>query len=120
MTVRVQTDALLRLRHQHRDFHKSIYLVPLRRSASRLILLSGTLYGELFGRKVLPNAHTFSSLLKACVGLQSLSMALQLHAVIIKLLDEEGRDCFVWNALIDAHAKLGALSNPEVVFHGMK
>jgi hypothetical protein len=68
---------------------------------------------------VLPNAHTFSSLLKACVGLQSLRMALQLHAVIIKLY-EEGRDCFVWNALIDAHAKLGALSNPEVVFHGMK
>jgi hypothetical protein len=62
-----------------------------------------------------PNAHTFSSLLKGCVGLQSLSMrcSFMRTAVVIKLLDEGSRDCFVWNALIDAHAKLGALSNAE-------
>lgn len=78
------------------------------------------LYSEFFRREVLPNAHTFSSLLKACVGFQSLSMALQLHALIFKLLNEGGRDCFVWNALIDVHAKLGALSDAEKVFHEMR
>ncbi|TVU34309.1 hypothetical protein EJB05_16140, partial [Eragrostis curvula] len=78
------------------------------------------LYGEFFERKMLPNKHTFSSLLKASVGLQSLCMAFQLHAVIFKLLDEGGRDCFVWNALIDAHAKLGVLSDAEKVFYRMQ
>ncbi|XP_062203713.1 pentatricopeptide repeat-containing protein At4g16835, mitochondrial-like [Phragmites australis] len=86
----------------------------------RALELFVALYGELFARKMLPNAHTFSSLLKACVGIQSLTMALQLHAVIFKLLDEENRDCFVWNALIDAHAKLGSLSDAEKVFYEMQ
>ncbi|KAK3161176.1 hypothetical protein QOZ80_1BG0073330 [Eleusine coracana subsp. coracana] len=86
----------------------------------RAIKLFMVLYGEFFEREVLPNAHMFSSLLKACVGLHSLSMALQLHALIVKLLNEGGRDCFVWNALIDAHAKLGALSDAGKVFHEMQ
>ncbi|OEL27366.1 Pentatricopeptide repeat-containing protein [Dichanthelium oligosanthes] len=78
------------------------------------------LYGEFFARGMLPNAHTLSSLLKACVGIRSLAMALQLHAVIIKLVGEGARYCFVWNALIDAHAKLGVLSDAEKVFYGMQ
>ncbi|PUZ56027.1 hypothetical protein GQ55_5G262000 [Panicum hallii var. hallii] len=78
------------------------------------------LYGEFFARGMLPNAHTFSSLLKACVGVRSLAMALQLHAVIVKLVGEGSRHCFVWNALIDAHAKLGAMSDAEKVFYGMQ
>ncbi|CAL4962907.1 unnamed protein product [Urochloa decumbens] len=78
------------------------------------------LYGEFFARGMLPNAHTFSTLLKACVGIRSLAMALQLHAIIVKLMDEGSRHCFVWNALIDAHAKLGALSDAEKVFSGMQ
>lgn len=78
------------------------------------------LYAEFFARGVLPNSHTFSSLLKACVGVQSPAMLLQLHGVIFKLLDEGSRSCFVWNALVDAHAKLGALSDAEKVFHGMR
>ncbi|XP_062214012.1 pentatricopeptide repeat-containing protein At4g02750-like [Phragmites australis] len=86
----------------------------------RALELFVALYGELFARKMLPNAHTLSSLLKACIGLQSLTMAVQLHAVIIKLLDEGSRVCFVWNALIDTHAKLGSLADAEKVFHGMQ
>lgn len=78
------------------------------------------LYAEFFARGVLPNAHTFSSLLKACVGVRSLAMLLQLHGVIFKLVDEGSRHCFVWNALIDVHAKLGALSDAEKVFYGMR
>ncbi|CAO2190868.1 unnamed protein product [Urochloa humidicola] len=77
-------------------------------------------YGEFFVRGVLPNAHTFSTLLKACVGIRSLSMVLQLHAIIVKLMDEGSIQCFMWNALIDAHAKLGALSDAEKVFYGMQ
>ncbi|CAO2208542.1 unnamed protein product [Urochloa humidicola] len=78
------------------------------------------LYGEFFARRMLPNAHTFSSLLKACVGIRSLAMVLQFHAAIIKLVGEGSRHSFVWNALIDAHAKLGTLSDAEKVFYGMQ
>ncbi|KAF8670933.1 hypothetical protein HU200_050202 [Digitaria exilis] len=78
------------------------------------------LYGEFFARGMLPNAHTFSSLLKACAGIRSLAVALQLHAVIVKLVGEGNRRCFVWNALIDVHAKLGTLSDAEKVFYGMR
>jgi pentatricopeptide repeat protein len=87
----------------------------------RALELFVALYGELFAHKVLPNAHSFSSLLKACVALRLLSVASQLHSLIVKLLDEGSEDCiFVWNALIDVHAKLGALSDAEKVFHGMR
>ncbi|RCV25994.1 hypothetical protein SEVIR_5G216100v4 [Setaria viridis] len=86
----------------------------------RAVELFVALYSEFFARGMLPNAHTFSSLLKACVGIRSLAMALQLHAVIVKLLDEGSRHCFVWNALIDVHAKLGALSDAEKVFYRMR
>ncbi|KAB8082060.1 hypothetical protein EE612_003797 [Oryza sativa] len=53
------------------------------------VQLFAALYGELYERGVLPNAHTLSSLLKACVALQSLAMATQLHALALKLLEEE-------------------------------
>jgi pentatricopeptide repeat protein len=85
----------------------------------RAVELFVALYGEFFARSILPNAHTFSSLLKACVGIRSLAMALQLHAVIVKLVDEGSRHCFVWNALIDVHTKLGALTDAEKVFYTM-
>lgn len=88
---------------------------------SRAVELFAVLYGELFVHKVLPNAHSFSSLLKACVVLQTPSMALQLQSFTVKLLDEGNKDCiFAWNALIDVHAKMGALSDAEKVFHGMR
>jgi hypothetical protein len=40
VTVRVQTDAIRSLHHQHRDLHQSTYPVPLGRSG--LILLLGS------------------------------------------------------------------------------
>uniref|UniRef100_A0ACD5VGZ6 Uncharacterized protein n=1 Tax=Avena sativa TaxID=4498 RepID=A0ACD5VGZ6_AVESA len=87
----------------------------------RALELFVVLYGELFARKVLPNAHSFSSLLKACVALRFLPVASQLHPIMVKLLDKGSEDCiFAWNALIDVHAKLGALSDAEKVFHGMR
>ena len=87
----------------------------------RALELFVALYGELFARKVLPNAHSFSSLLKACAVLRLLSLASQLQSCIVKLLDEGSEDCiFAWNALIDVHAKLGALSDAERMFHGMR
>ncbi|KAF0930014.1 hypothetical protein E2562_027193 [Oryza meyeriana var. granulata] len=83
--------------------------------------LFAALYGELFQRGTLPNAHTLSSLLKACVALRSLAMAMQLHALAVKLLEEGSKDnTFVWNGLIDVHAKLGALSDAEKVFDRMR
>lgn len=85
------------------------------------VQLFAALYGELYERGVLPNAHTLSSLLKACVALQSLAMATQLHALALKLLEEENTDnTFVWNGLIDVHAKVGALCDAEKVFDGMR
>ncbi|XP_006646054.1 pentatricopeptide repeat-containing protein At4g02750-like [Oryza brachyantha] len=87
----------------------------------RAVELFAALYGELFERGTLPNAHTLSSLLKACVALRSLAMAMQLHALAVKLLEEGTKDTtFVWNGLIDVHAKLGALPDAEKVFDAMR
>ncbi|KAG8044894.1 hypothetical protein GUJ93_ZPchr0008g12792 [Zizania palustris] len=87
----------------------------------KAVELFAALYGELFGRGMLPNAHTLSSLLKACVALWSLAMALQFHGLAIKLLKEDSKaSIFVWNGLIDVHAKLGELSDAEKIFHGMR
>uniref|UniRef100_A0A0E0JKK7 Pentacotripeptide-repeat region of PRORP domain-containing protein n=1 Tax=Oryza punctata TaxID=4537 RepID=A0A0E0JKK7_ORYPU len=87
----------------------------------KAVELFAALYGELYERGVLPNAHTLSSLLKACVGLHSLAMATQLHALALKLLEERSKyNTFVWNGLIDVHAKVGMLSDAEKVFDGMR
>jgi pentatricopeptide repeat protein len=86
----------------------------------RALELFVVLYSELFARKILPtpSAHCSRHVLPSgCL----LSVASQLHSCIVKLLDEGSEDCiFAWNALIDVHAKLGALSDAEKVFHGMR
>jgi hypothetical protein len=45
VTTRVRTNVVQSLHHQRRDLHQSIYPLPLRRSG--LILLSGTMLGQM-------------------------------------------------------------------------
>ncbi|OVA01437.1 Pentatricopeptide repeat [Macleaya cordata] len=77
-------------------------------------------YGEFFPSS-LPNSYTFSTLMKACLDVESLVMAMQIHGLIIKLLDEQGKEnVFVQNSLIDLHSKLGNLVDAQRVFNGLK
>ncbi|XP_075674186.1 pentatricopeptide repeat-containing protein At2g03880, mitochondrial [Castanea sativa] len=63
---------------------------------------------------VMPNMFTYSSVLRACDGLLSLT---QLHCCIIKAGLES--DVFVRSALIDIYSKLGELQNALGVFNEM-
>ncbi|PIA58114.1 hypothetical protein AQUCO_00500213v1 [Aquilegia coerulea] len=70
---------------------------------------------------VIPNAHTFTIVLKACLDVRSLVTAMQIHGLAIKVLDGRSKDSvFVKNSLIDLHAKLGNLSDAEKIFSGIK
>ncbi|XP_010261304.1 PREDICTED: pentatricopeptide repeat-containing protein At2g13600-like [Nelumbo nucifera] len=83
--------------------------------------LFSILYGEFFSFKILPNSHTFSILLKSCVDVQSLVMAIQIHAMALKFLDmEHEKTVFVNNSLIDLYSKLGGLADAEKIFNGLK
>ena len=69
----------------------------------------------------MPNAHTFSMLLKACGSIRCISCARQIHCLKLKLLDEQGGDSiFVENTLIDVYAKLGSLVDAERLFSRME
>lgn len=57
---------------------------------------------EMVSNEVVPNAFTFSSVLKACKGMKSLSCGALIHGLVIK----HGVDCsiYVANALMDVYA----------------
>ncbi|GJS95268.1 pentatricopeptide repeat-containing protein [Tanacetum coccineum] len=70
----------------------------------------------LMGRDgVRPNMFTYSSVLRACSGLESLK---QIHCGIVK--DGLDSDVFVRSALVDNYAKWGELGNALVVFNEME
>ncbi|KAI3981548.1 hypothetical protein MKX01_007468 [Papaver californicum] len=76
-------------------------------------------YGEFFPW-ILPNSFTFSSVLKSCLDVESLVMAMQLHGLTMKILNEQDKEnVFVQNCLIDLHSKLGNLGDAEKVFNGL-
>ncbi|KAF5199822.1 Pentatricopeptide repeat-containing protein [Thalictrum thalictroides] len=78
-------------------------------------------YGHFFELLVIPNAHTLTVVLKACLDVWSLVTAMQIHGLAIKILDGESKDSvFVQNSLIDLHAKLGDLGDAEKIFNGIK
>ncbi|PKA66683.1 Pentatricopeptide repeat-containing protein [Apostasia shenzhenica] len=87
----------------------------------RALELFSNRYGDLFHSRIFPNSHTFSILLKSCASFRSLATAKQIHSLIVKLLDERGRDfIFVNNSLIDVNAKLCNLADAEMVFRQMR
>ncbi|OAY64529.1 Pentatricopeptide repeat-containing protein [Ananas comosus] len=83
----------------------------------RALKLFSSLYSEFYELGIRPNSHTFTILLKSTVLIRSLAASNQIHGLIVKLLDERGKNCiFVWNSLIDVHAKLGSLVDAKKVF----
>ncbi|XP_077242625.1 pentatricopeptide repeat-containing protein At2g13600-like [Tasmannia lanceolata] len=85
-----------------------------------LKLFSG-LYGDFFNIRIIPNSFTFSTLLKACAEMQSLVTAGHIHALLVKLLDEECEGTvYVQNSLIDLNAKFGCLVDAEKIFNRLK
>ncbi|XP_010928093.2 pentatricopeptide repeat-containing protein At2g13600-like [Elaeis guineensis] len=83
--------------------------------------LFSDLYGALFELKILPNSHTFSSLLKCCGCIRSLAAVRQIQSLMVKLLDGEGEgSIFVHNCLIDVNAKLGNLVDAGEIFNRMR
>ncbi|KAL5975122.1 hypothetical protein ACLOJK_031801 [Asimina triloba] len=90
------------------------------RPLEALKFFSGT-YGDIFALRIIPNSYTFSILLKSCVDVQSIAAAAQIHALIIKLLDENIKESvFVQNPLIDLHSKFGSLPDAEKIFNRLK
>ncbi|KAF8404465.1 hypothetical protein HHK36_009350 [Tetracentron sinense] len=80
-----------------------------------------SLYGDLSSLRIIPNSYTFSILLKSCLCLQSLAIAMQIHGLVVKLIDKEhGMAVFVQNSLIDLYSKLGSLAYAEKIFNGLK
>ncbi|KAL8159460.1 hypothetical protein V2J09_000997 [Rumex salicifolius] len=65
----------------------------------------------------LPNKYTFSTILKACVGLLDLSKGKEVHAVTS--LMGLGTDVLVCNALIDMYCKCGDITYARKVFDKM-
>ncbi|MQM00778.1 hypothetical protein Taro_033520 [Colocasia esculenta] len=86
----------------------------------RALKLFSSSYSGFFEIRVFPNSHTFSALLKSCADAGSLAAAEQIHAMIIKLLDEDRCSAYVHNALIHLHAKLGSLPDAELVYKRTK
>lgn len=86
------------------------------REPRRALELFSATFGEFFEIEVLPNSHTFSALLKAASAAGSLAAAEHIHAVVVKLLDEGCCSVYVQNALIHVHARLGNLSDAELVY----
>lgn len=83
--------------------------------------LFSTCYGDFFGLRIIPNSYTFSIMLKVCADMHCPVVAAQIHALIVKLLDEEDKEnVFVQNSLIDLHSKFGDLIKAEKMFSGLK
>ncbi|KAJ4950472.1 hypothetical protein NE237_027304 [Protea cynaroides] len=82
----------------------------------RALKLFSNLYGDFFFLKILPNSYTFNILVKSCLGLQALTTAMQIRALIVKLLDDNEKIVFVQNSLIDLYSKLGCLADAEKIF----
>ncbi|MCD7453412.1 hypothetical protein HAX54_020828 [Datura stramonium] len=67
--------------------------------------------------RILPNAHTLTSLLKTCASLPSLTFGTQLHSVAIKL--GFSSQLFTVSALVSLYFKTGLLNNAKMMFDEM-
>ncbi|CAK9141402.1 unnamed protein product [Ilex paraguariensis] len=61
-----------------------------------------------------PDEFTYTSILSACAGMESINMGHQIHSFIIKNKFES--NLFVGNALVDMYAKSGALNDARKQF----
>ncbi|XP_043718922.1 pentatricopeptide repeat-containing protein At2g13600-like [Telopea speciosissima] len=82
--------------------------------------LFSSIYGDFFSLKIIPNSYTFTILVKSCLDLEALTTAMQIHAFIVKLLDNNVESVFVQNSLIDLYSKLGSLADAEKIFRLLK
>lgn len=83
--------------------------------------LFSSCYGDYYELDIIPNAHTFSIVIKSCLEAYLFITGLQVSALIVKLLDENNENSvFVQNSLIDLHSKLGKLTDAEKIFYGLR
>lgn len=83
--------------------------------------LFSSCYGDYYKLNIIPNAHTFSIVIKSCLEAYLFITGLQVSALIVKLLDENNENSvFVQNSLIDLHSKLGKLTDAEKIFYGLR
>ncbi|CAL5424497.1 unnamed protein product [Camellia sinensis] len=67
----------------------------------------------------LPNAFTYVSVLSACADLALLDRGKQLHGHIIRSINGEEFNVFLFNALIDMYCKCGDMKSARTLFEGM-
>ena len=72
-------------------------------------------YGQMREKGLLPNAVTFTCLLKACSILRLIQTGEEIHGEVLKqgLLE---KDCALGSALVDMYMKCGAIGKAERVF----
>lgn len=75
------------------------------------------LFEQIRREGVKPNQFTYTSVLRACAGLEALEQGKQIHGSINKSQFES--DVFVGSALIDLYAKCGSLVQAQYVFDSM-
>eukprot|EP01018_Ginkgo_biloba_P026308 Gb_39300 [translate_table: standard] len=76
-----------------------------------------TLFYQMQGIGQKPNPFTFSSVLRACAGLESLQQGKQVHACILKFRAQFG--LVVASALIDMYTKCGSTEDARRLFDQM-
>ncbi|XP_074316613.1 putative pentatricopeptide repeat-containing protein At5g13230, mitochondrial [Silene latifolia] len=64
-----------------------------------------------------PNQYTFTSVLKACVGLRDLNVGTATHAFVLKSCYDT--DCYVAIALLDLYISFGRLGDAHQIFETM-
>ncbi|CAL5353078.1 unnamed protein product [Camellia sinensis] len=67
----------------------------------------------------LPNAFTYVSVLSACTNLALLDRGKQPHGHIIRIINGEEFNVFLFNALIDMYCKCGDMKSTRTLFEGM-
>ncbi|CAL5424495.1 unnamed protein product [Camellia sinensis] len=67
----------------------------------------------------LPNAFTYVSVLSACANLALLDRGKQPHGHIIRIINGEEFNVFLFNALIDMYCKCGDMKSTRTLFEGM-
>ncbi|KAI3833301.1 hypothetical protein MKW98_006400 [Papaver atlanticum] len=64
---------------------------------------------------------TFGTVLKSCLEVGSLVIAMQLHGLIVKILDEQGTEnVFTWNFMMDSYARNLMINKALVILHSME
>ncbi|KAL2894572.1 hypothetical protein RDABS01_010481 [Bienertia sinuspersici] len=109
---------------------KVLKRMPLRDVVSWTAIISGCthlgyefeafeLLKEMLSEGVKPNPFTYSSVLKACAGLEAIKHGKLIHSSLNKS-PTFSNNIFVGSALINMYAKCGCVSEAFQVFNGMK